>query len=133
MRGPRGSRRNQVAASRASPPSAPTTTALDRARDVADSDPPAGFVARRLDDAEARIGRRIARTAARSGELYEPLTDRELAVLRRLPGTASRRDIGAALDLSINTVKAYTAALYRKLGVSSRQDAVAVARTLGLI
>jgi LuxR family maltose regulon positive regulatory protein len=35
--------------------------------------------------------------------------------------------------LSINTVKAYNKSLYRKLGVTSRQDAVAAARALGLI
>jgi LuxR family maltose regulon positive regulatory protein len=35
--------------------------------------------------------------------------------------------------LSLNTIKAYNKNLYRKLGVNSRQDAVAVARQLGLI
>ena len=33
----------------------------------------------------------------------------------------------------MNTVKAYIKSLYRKLGVASRQDAVAAARRLGLI
>ena len=45
-----------------------------------------------------------------------------------LPGTASQREIGAALFLSINTVKAYNKSLYRKLDVGSRQDAVSAAR-----
>ena len=35
--------------------------------------------------------------------------------------------------LSVNTVKAYNNSLYRKLGVASRSEAVAVARDLGLI
>ena len=35
--------------------------------------------------------------------------------------------------LSVNTVKAYNKSLYRKLGVASRQEAVAAARDLGLI
>ena len=38
-----------------------------------------------------------------------------------------------SLCLSLNTIKAYNKALYRKLGVSSRPDAVVVARQLGLI
>ncbi len=63
----------------------------------------------------------------------EELTDRELSILRMLPGSASQREIGGALFLSINTVKAYNKSLYRKLGVASRQDAVAVARGVGLI
>jgi LuxR family maltose regulon positive regulatory protein len=61
------------------------------------------------------------------------LTDRELSILRILPGPANQREIGAALFLSINTVKAYNKSLSRKLGVSSRREAVATARSLGLI
>jgi hypothetical protein len=52
---------------------------------------------------------------------------------RARPGSATQREIGAELYLSINTVKAYNKSLYRKLGVASRPDAVAVARQLGLI
>ncbi len=57
------------------------------------------------------------RAAAQKGALFEELTDRELSILRMLPGTASQREIGAALFLSINTVKAYNKSLYRKLDV----------------
>ena len=63
----------------------------------------------------------------------EPLTDRELSILRVMPGSVSQREIAAELYLSINTVKAYTKTLYRKLGVGSRTDAVSAARDLGLI
>jgi LuxR family maltose regulon positive regulatory protein len=56
-----------------------------------------------------------------------------LSILRALQGTASQREIGEALFLSINTIKAYNKSLYRKLAVSSRQEAVATARGLGLI
>ena len=66
-------------------------------------------------------------------DMIEELTDRELAILRTLPGSATQREIGAALYLSLNTIKAYNKNLYRKLGVNSRHDAVAVARQLGLI
>jgi LuxR family maltose regulon positive regulatory protein len=88
---------------------------------------------RRLAEAQARMGRAATRSARRSGVLVDDLTDRELSVLRTLPGSATQREIGAALTLSINTVKAYKKSLYRKLGVASRQEAVAVARDLGLI
>ena len=93
----------------------------------------AAFAVRALEDAEQRIGRAATRSAARAGTLGEELTDRELSILRALAGTATQREIGAALYLSVNTVKAYNKSLYRKLGVASRPDAVAVARRLGLI
>lgn len=107
--------------------------ALARCREVVDTEPVSAFAVRFLEEAEQRIGRGSARSAARSGALVEELTDRELSVLRALQGTASQREIGSALFLSINTVKAYTKSLYRKLGVSCRSDAVVEARELGLI
>jgi LuxR family transcriptional regulator, maltose regulon positive regulatory protein len=64
--------------------------------------------------------------------LAEPLTERELEVLQLLRGTLSLRDIARELHVSQNTVKTHTQAIYRKLGVSDRQDAVAKARELGL-
>ena len=63
----------------------------------------------------------------------EPITDREREVLRLLQGTLSLRDIGRELYLSPNTIKTHTRALYRKLGVCDRQDAVAKARELGIM
>jgi len=107
--------------------------ALTRAREVADDEPVSQFVLPRLETAELRIGRGAVRAARRSGVLVDELTDRELSVLRAMQGTASQREIGQALFLSINTVKAYNKSLYRKLGVGSRQEAVATARELGLI
>jgi LuxR family maltose regulon positive regulatory protein len=107
--------------------------ALTRAREVVANEPVPPYAVVALEQAETRLGRRAVRAAARSGALMEELTDRELAILRTLPGSATQREIGAALYLSLNTIKAYNKNLYRKLGVNSRQDAVAVARQLGLI
>jgi DNA-binding NarL/FixJ family response regulator len=45
----------------------------------------------------------------------------------------SRREIGEHLYISLNTVKTRTRELYRKLGASSRADAVAGAEALGLL
>jgi LuxR family transcriptional regulator, maltose regulon positive regulatory protein len=63
----------------------------------------------------------------------EPLTQREVAVLRLLSGTMSLREIGRELYLSLNTVKTHARAVYRKLGVSTRQDAVAVGHDAGIL
>jgi LuxR family transcriptional regulator, maltose regulon positive regulatory protein len=62
-----------------------------------------------------------------------PLTDREVAVLRMLSGTLSLREIGEELYLSQNTIKTHTRAIYRKLEVSSRPDALVRARKLGVL
>jgi LuxR family maltose regulon positive regulatory protein len=63
----------------------------------------------------------------------EELTSKELEVLRLLATRLSRREIGQRLYVSLNTVKTHQRALYRKLGVDSRQAAVARARELGLL
>jgi LuxR family transcriptional regulator, maltose regulon positive regulatory protein len=54
-------------------------------------------------------------------------------VLRLLRGTLSLREIGQELDLSPNTVKTHTRAVYRKLGVSTRQEATARADEIGVL
>ena len=107
--------------------------ALSRAREVVETEPVSAFTVRRLEECEIRLGRAGTRAAARSGVLAEELTDRELSILRALQGTATQREIGAALFLSINTIKAYNKSLYRKLGVTSRHDAITAGRELGLI
>ena len=61
------------------------------------------------------------------------LTNAELRVLRFLPSHLSFREIGARLHLSTNTVKTQALAVYRKLGVSCRSDAVARGRAIGLV
>jgi LuxR family transcriptional regulator, maltose regulon positive regulatory protein len=54
-------------------------------------------------------------------------------VLRLLSAPLTQRDISQALYISKDTVKCYARAIYRKLGVDSRKDAVAAGRKLGLI
>jgi ATP/maltotriose-dependent transcriptional regulator MalT len=63
----------------------------------------------------------------------EELTPKELEVLRLLATRLSRREIGARLYVSINTVKTHQRALYRKLRVGHRSAAVSRARELGLL
>jgi len=107
--------------------------AATRAREAADDGPLRATAARELQVVETRLGRGALRAAQRIGHLHEDLTDRELSLLHELSGPGTQREIGDALFLSINTVKGYTKSLYRKLGASSRQEAVERGRTLGLI
>jgi LuxR family maltose regulon positive regulatory protein len=72
-----------------------------------------------------------ARTAVPA--LVEEPSPSELAVLRLLATELTQREIGAELYLSLNTVKTHTRGIYRKLGASAREDAVARAEALGLI
>lgn len=65
--------------------------------------------------------------------LPEPLTGAEIRVLRHLDSMATLQEIAAGLNVSRNTVKTHAAAVYRKLGASSRREAVTRARTLGLL
>jgi len=62
-----------------------------------------------------------------------PLTEREEAVLRLLRGTLSLREIGKELFLSTNTIKTHTRAIYRKLGATTRAEAVERAYEAGLL
>ena len=65
--------------------------------------------------------------------LAVPLSEREVAVLRLLRGSLSLREIGLELFVSPNTVKTHTQAIYRKLGVSTRHDAVEQGRQAGIL
>lgn len=65
--------------------------------------------------------------------LVEPLSERELEVLRLISEGCSNAEIAERLIIAIGTVKAHTSSIYRKLDVSSRTEAVVKARDLGLI
>jgi LuxR family transcriptional regulator, maltose regulon positive regulatory protein len=62
-----------------------------------------------------------------------PLTARERAVLRLLPTLRSFDEIAEDLTVSANTVKTHVRAIYTKLGVTRRRDAVTVALERGLV
>jgi LuxR family maltose regulon positive regulatory protein len=63
----------------------------------------------------------------------EPLTRRELDVLRCLTEALSTKDIAGALYLSVNTVKTHLKSIYRKLGTSGRSATARRARELNLL
>lgn len=71
--------------------------------------------------------------AAEHSVFIEPLTDRETALLELLPTHLTYREVANELCLSHNTVKTYQKSVFRKLGATSRSDAVAIARSKGLI
>jgi LuxR family maltose regulon positive regulatory protein len=61
------------------------------------------------------------------------LTPREVRLLRELPSLSTVEEIATTLFVSVNTVKTHLRHMYRKLGVRSRREAVAVARRRGLL
>jgi DNA-binding NarL/FixJ family response regulator len=56
--------------------------------------------------------------------LPDDLTERQVRVLRLLRGSLTLPEIATELSLSPNTVKTHTRAIYRKLGVCTREEAV---------
>ncbi|HEX6386100.1 MAG TPA: tetratricopeptide repeat protein [Anaerolineae bacterium] len=63
----------------------------------------------------------------------EPLSERELEVLRLIATGASNRDIADSLVLAVTTVKKHVSNILSKLNSTSRTQAVAEARELGLL
>jgi LuxR family maltose regulon positive regulatory protein len=83
----------------------------------------------------SRAGRRGRRGAAGDPRRSagDKLSERELGVLQLMASDLTQREIGSELYLSLNTVKSHSRSIFRKLGVSGRQQAVARARELELI
>lgn len=65
--------------------------------------------------------------------LIEPLTERELEILRLIAEGFSNRQIADKLFLTVGTVKWYTSRMFSKLGVQSRTLAIVRARQLNLL
>lgn len=89
----------------------------------------------RLPELAAGVVEELELTSSRAehGEMLESPSEAELAVLRLLASELSAREIGSRLFLSANTVRTHTRAIYRKLGVNSRADAVARATALEIL
>ncbi len=67
------------------------------------------------------------------GELLDPLTPRELEIMRLISKGYSNPEIASELVVTINTIKKHTSNIYGKLGVRSRTQAIARARDLNLL
>ena len=66
-------------------------------------------------------------------ELVTPLTESELIVLEYLPQRMRNQDIADDLYVTVNTVKSHLRGIYRKLGATSRDEAVRRASELGML
>jgi len=67
------------------------------------------------------------------GSVIEPLSDRELEILRLIAQGASNREIAGALFLAEGTVKNHVTNILGKLGARDRTQAALKARDLGLM
>ena len=65
--------------------------------------------------------------------LVEPLSARELEVLRLLDTELDGPEIARHLFVSVNTLRTHTKSIYTKLGVNNRRAAVRRGRELGLL
>jgi len=102
--------------------------ALELLRAAAAAGPAVGTA----DDQAARV--LAASTAAGPlGTLPDPLSERELQVLRLLDTERSGPEIARELFISPNTLRTHTKHVFTKLGVTSRRAAVARARERGLL
>jgi LuxR family maltose regulon positive regulatory protein len=81
----------------------------------------------------AAIKGRPKEAAASPSPLVEPLSERELAVLRLVAAGLSNREIAAKLVISPGTAKSHVNHICGKLGVRNRTEAVTRAKELGLV
>ena len=94
---------------------------LTEARAIVELYPDAGI----FPDLFERQERKLRRTRrSRTGSLDGQLTERELEVLRLLDGDLPVSELGKLLYVSPNTIRSHVKSIYRKLGVSSRKEAV---------
>lgn len=103
------------------------------ARDLSDEiEQPSPLIERYVDLVASRLP--SAPETTDGDDLLGPgaLTARELQVLRAFSSNLTQREIGRELFLSFNTVKTYARSAYRKLGVTSRSEAVKACREAGL-
>jgi LuxR family transcriptional regulator, maltose regulon positive regulatory protein len=104
-------------------------TVLAESRSILEDRTDTGIFPERLE----RLERKLRANMSRDGQLNGELTEREMDVLRLLGGELSTREMGLDLYVSASTVRTHIKSIYRKLGVSARQEAVEEARLRGLI
>lgn len=112
---------------------APVVT--DLLRELATRQPQSGY-ARDLLTAVTTAGEAGPGTAPQPGpglRLVDPLSDRELDVLRLLGSDLDGPAIARHLVVSLNTIRTHTKHIYTKLGVNNRRAAISKAHQLGLL
>ncbi len=103
--------------------------ALDQTQELLCHVTQAGAVQCEIDDLRA-VATQLSSAAPLGTDL---LTPAEVRVLHLLPSHFTFEEIGVYLHVSRNTVKTHAVSVYRKLGVSSRSEAVRSARRIGLV
>jgi len=110
---------------------------LDEGQAIVDLLPPVRHVAPAFVDSLLEAfgdeGRRTKAEVRPSVSLIEPLTERELEILRLIAAGRSNPEIAELLYLSLNTVKWHVKNLYGKLQAGNRIEAVARAQELDLL
>jgi LuxR family maltose regulon positive regulatory protein len=101
---------------------------LRQVRDILRLRPDLGLVAAQADELQ-----RILETIRLGPVGASSLTAAELRMLPLLATHLSNLEIGDRLHVSRNTVKSHTVSIYRKLGVSSRSEAINIAEEIGLL
>ena len=91
------------------------------------------FVDQVLGDASAARVERVIPQAPRAQALIEPLSERELQVLRLLVAGLSSTEVAQELYIAVGTARTHIKNIYGKLGVHSRVEAVTRAQELGLV
>jgi len=102
---------------------------LEEARGILAARPSLGVLAEGVE----RLEREITAMPSAQDSGSSGLTRAELRLLPMLSTHLSFKEIGERLHVSRNTIKTQAISVYRKLGVSSRSEAVAVAADLGLV
>jgi LuxR family maltose regulon positive regulatory protein len=93
-----------------------------------------GYTGRLLAAFEAEKQRGAEQAHLRAAQpLVEPLSPRELEILRLIAQGLSNQEIGARLFLALSTVKGHNRVIFDKLQVKSRTEAVARARSLDIL
>jgi LuxR family maltose regulon positive regulatory protein len=107
-------------------------------RVVTDEGPPVVALLRTLTKQDPAAGYARRLLTAGTGDtttptvLVDPLSDRELDVLRLLGSDLDGPDIARELSVSLNTMRTHTKSIYAKLGVNTRRTAVRRAHELGV-
>jgi len=84
-------------------------------------------------DTEPPVVRAAQLKVIQTGNLIEPLSERELEVLHLMALGRTNKEIAQQLTVAPGTIKAHTASIYRKLDVANRTEAVACARQLSIL
>lgn len=90
------------------------------------------YIDRLLEAYTHKPGMEVTAPSRQKRHIIEPLSDREMEVLRLLPTGLSSTEMAEELTISVNTLRTHLKNIYAKLGVHSRYEAIERARETGL-